>query len=119
MLFRSRAPETPKIIPIILLIVIRSPTIIDAAINTMIGFVVIIRAPLMGAVRSSPLKNKSWLIATPNTAQKNNLILSDDSNFSFLKNRPANQKTKAVKSTLITMKPKGFMYSGMMPFAML
>ena len=69
------------------------------------GLVVIINAPLIGTVKFSPLKNKSWLITTPVTAQRIIVPKSFRNNFSRLINHAAIKKKMAAGITLNTIKP--------------
>ena len=87
-----------------------------ARIKTMMGVVVIITGAFKGEVNIKPLKNMSWLTATPNKPQRANLQKSLRSIFSFLKERIAQNKETA-QMALTRINPFGPMTLGIKPFA--
>lgn len=67
----SKAPEAPSAIPNALNQVNFSFLDRMAIIMTRIGVVTIIKEAFTGVLKLNPLKNISWLSATPNIPQKN------------------------------------------------
>lgn len=84
----------------------------------MIGVVVTRTALFIGVDKSKPLKNASILIAMPKSEHRNIRPQSLGSIFSFGPMKEILQNNMEAPNTRSIIKPKGFMYIGITPLAM-
>lgn len=84
----------------------------------MIGVVVTRTALFIGVDKSKPLKNASILIAMPKSEHSNTRPQSLNSIFSFGPMKEILQNNMEAPKTLSMIKPKGLIYKGITPLAM-
>lgn len=106
---KTMAPDAPARMPKILRSVTFSFIRMAATKRTNMGRVVIMREAFMAPVRSSPLKNNNWLMATPNNPQAASRRRSLRSTFSLLKKGLTMIKRVVAPRTRSKMNPMGWM----------
>ena len=114
----NNAPAIPNVIPINLLTETLSLRTAAAINKTTIGFEIIMMDALIGVVILNPFKNKSWLHATPNTANNAKRGKSFLSIFSLMKRELTNQNKINAPPTRMSTNAKGCTCVGITSLAM-
>jgi len=114
---KTKAPAKPKNIPRLFTQVILSLKIKAESTKSKTGERVIITELLMGVERLSPLKKASIFRTIPKKAQAINRSQSRRATFSEGRNKLIIQKTKAAPLTRKSIKPNGWITSGINPLA--
>lgn len=104
---KKTAPQAPSRMPIIFFEVTFSLINTAAAIKTKMGVAVMMMEALMGVVRARPLKNNTWLMATPLSPQQMRRKMSLRSAFSLLKKGAKAKNKRVVTKTRSKINPVG------------